>query len=136
MAGKAATGRPKTVPCDWCGSTKLCYRHWELYGRIADEPNMARRMLTVIDKNPYPELSVAKPGEKPPAGLPETHFDADATSDAAAYRLLKRIAEKAVEPMNEGTDPNKTVGQHRREITALLMEAVDFVMTRNRTGEQ
>lgn len=54
------------------------------------------------------------------------------TSDAAAYMLLERIAQKAVEPMNENADPNKTLGECRRELLELLHEAVDFVMSRNR----
>jgi antitoxin component of RelBE/YafQ-DinJ toxin-antitoxin module len=53
------------------------------------------------------------------------------TSDAAAYVLLKRIAEKAAEPMDTGSDPNKTLGECRKELTDLLFEAVQFVATRN-----
>lgn len=53
------------------------------------------------------------------------------TSDAAAYELLKRIAEKAVEPMSDESDPNKTIGALRAEMVELLGEAVDFVARRN-----
>lgn len=52
------------------------------------------------------------------------------TSDEAAYALLEKIAEKAVEPMNDDADLNKTLGQVRKEMTALLIEAVDFVISR------
>lgn len=47
-----------------------------------------------------------------------------------AYALLKRIAEKAVEPMSESADPNKTLGQIRSEMVPLLQEAVSFFMAR------
>jgi len=53
------------------------------------------------------------------------------TSNRAAYALLKRIAEKAVEPMKDDADPNKTFGDLRKEMSALLFEAVQFVATRN-----
>lgn len=49
-----------------------------------------------------------------------------------AYALLKRIAEKAVEPMSDSADPNKTLGQIRSEMVPLLQEAVSFFMVRER----
>lgn len=55
------------------------------------------------------------------------------TSDAAAYALLVKIAEKAVEPMSSEGDPNKTLGECRKELTDLLFQAVQFVATRNNT---
>lgn len=53
------------------------------------------------------------------------------TSDAAAYALLARIAASAAEPLSDDADPSKTLGECRRELTALLFEAVQFVATRN-----
>ncbi|MGE5510348.1 MAG: hypothetical protein ACM31O_03740 [Bacteroidota bacterium] len=50
-------------------------------------------------------------------------------SDQAAYTLLERIAKKAVAPFTED-QPDKTIGEHRRELTQLLGEAVLFVHTR------
>jgi hypothetical protein len=52
-------------------------------------------------------------------------------SDAAAYALLERIAEKAVEPMLDSSDPHKTLHEVRSEMSTLLFEAVQFVATRN-----
>lgn len=52
-------------------------------------------------------------------------------SDADAYALLERIARKAAEPMSDQSDPNKTIGEVRTEMAALLFEAVQFVATRN-----
>jgi hypothetical protein len=46
------------------------------------------------------------------------------TSDAAAYALLERIAQKSVEPMSDDTDPNKTLGEFREELADLLFEAI------------
>lgn len=53
------------------------------------------------------------------------------TSDAAAYELLARIATSATEPLSDAADPSKTLGECRRELHALLFEAVQFVATRN-----
>lgn len=53
------------------------------------------------------------------------------TSDEAAYALLRRIAQKAVEPMSADTDPNKTLDECRKELLVLIQEAVSFVMARN-----
>lgn len=53
------------------------------------------------------------------------------TSDAAAYALLERIAQKAVEPISEDSDPSKTLGECRDELLELIKEAVSFVMARN-----
>jgi hypothetical protein len=55
------------------------------------------------------------------------------TSDAAAYALLVKIAEKSVEPMNNESNPDKTLGECRKELTDLLFQAVQFVATRNNT---
>lgn len=51
-------------------------------------------------------------------------------SDAAAYLLLARIADKAVEPLCDDTDPKKTLGETRKELQDLLFEAMQFVATR------
>ena len=53
------------------------------------------------------------------------------TSDAAAYALLKRIAEKSLEPMSDGADPDKTLDECRSEFLDLIFEAALFVATRN-----
>ena len=53
------------------------------------------------------------------------------TSDAAAYALLERIARKAVEPMSDDADPNKTLGAIRTELLQVIVEAVDFVRARS-----
>ncbi len=60
----------------------------------------------------------------------EGRVDMD-TSDAAAYALLEKIAKKAVEPMSDNADMNKTLGQCRDELLGLIQEAVSFVMSRN-----
>ena len=52
------------------------------------------------------------------------------TSDEAAYDLLRRIAQKAVEPMLAPDDPHKTIGDCRDELMELIKEAVSFVMER------
>jgi len=59
----------------------------------------------------------------------------DLYTDAAAFRLLERIAEKSVEPFVETDRAEKTVGQWRREVSALLNEAVWFVAARRRAGD-
>lgn len=51
-------------------------------------------------------------------------------SDAAAYRLLERIAEKSTEPFRDDADPHKTLGQCREEAMALILEAIEFVRDR------
>ena len=52
-------------------------------------------------------------------------------SDAAAYKLLEKFAEKSGELFN--TDDNdKTVGEWRTEVGALMMEAMSFVANRRR----
>lgn len=53
------------------------------------------------------------------------------TSNEAALALLKRIAEKAVEPMTDDADPTKTLGECRHELLDLIFEAIQFVATRN-----
>lgn len=58
------------------------------------------------------------------------HYSTDDGTDSEAFRLLERIAEKAVEPLSDDADPNKTLGECRQEMVALLMEAVDFVRAR------
>lgn len=52
-------------------------------------------------------------------------------SDGAAYALLEKIAQKAVEPMSDDADPKKTLGQCRDELLVLIQDAVSFVMARN-----
>ena len=58
-------------------------------------------------------------------------MNSENTSDAAAYALLERIAHKAVEPLSDDADPNKTMGQCRAELLELIREAINFVMARN-----
>lgn len=55
----------------------------------------------------------------------------DETSDAAAYKLLERIAEKAAELFND-SDPTKTVAEWRQEMASLTGEAVFFVAARRK----
>jgi hypothetical protein len=55
----------------------------------------------------------------------------DDTSDAAAYKLLERIGEKAAEIF--GNDhPQKTIGEWRQEMAALTGEAMFFVAARRK----
>lgn len=51
------------------------------------------------------------------------------TSDAAAYALLERIADKANEIFTD-EHPHKTIGQWRKEMAALTSEALFFVAAR------
>jgi hypothetical protein len=48
------------------------------------------------------------------------------------YELLKRIAEKACEPMSDTADGSKTIGQWRSEMGDLITEVVNHVMQRER----
>ncbi len=43
-----------------------------------------------------------------------------------AEELLRRLAEKLVEPMNSEVDGKKTIGEWRKEIAALHSEVIDF----------
>lgn len=58
-------------------------------------------------------------------------FTADLYSDAEAYRLLERIAEKAAEPFKT-EHKTKTVGEWRGEMGDLINEALWFVVARRR----
>lgn len=50
------------------------------------------------------------------------------TSDLA---LLKRLAEKVVEPMCDEAPQDKTIGQWRKELGDLLYEVVEYVAVKN-----
>lgn len=45
--------------------------------------------------------------------------------------LLKRLAEKIVEPMCDDAPQNKTIGQWRKELGDLLYEVVEYVAVKN-----
>lgn len=49
------------------------------------------------------------------------------------FEMLKRIAQKVVEPMDENSDPNKTIGQWQAEMAALLNEVVFYVSSQRRS---
>jgi hypothetical protein len=51
-------------------------------------------------------------------------------SDKAAVKLLKRIADKAIEPLADGP-ADKTVGEWRQELAVLHTEAISYFAARH-----
>jgi hypothetical protein len=55
MKNEEQTKEPETVPCKWCGvetrmlATRECDRCWELHSRIALDPEIAKRMLIMME---------------------------------------------------------------------------------------
>lgn len=52
-----------------------------------------------------------------------------------AQLLIARLAEKIAEPLSDTSDPNKTIGEWRSEMSALHMEILEFER-RRRLGDR
>lgn len=52
------------------------------------------------------------------------------------FEMLERIAQKACEPMDDAADPNKTIGQWRKEMGGLISEVVLHVSARRAPNQR
>lgn len=47
------------------------------------------------------------------------------------FEMLKRVAQKWIEPLDDEASPGKTVGEWRREVAQLMSEVVTYVSQRS-----